>query len=56
MHSVGPDAIALFARTARALGDALRGLARERKDDPAAARDLTAAADALDRALRHIAP
>lgn len=49
-----PDATALFARSARALADALRGLALERPDDPAAVRDLTAAADAIDRALTHL--
>jgi hypothetical protein len=51
-----PDSTAIFARTAGSLAQTLRSLARERGREPQAARDLTAAADAIDRALPHLSP
>ena len=51
-----PDPTAIFSRSAHALAETFRALAREQGDaDHDAVHDLTAAADAIDRALRHIA-
>jgi hypothetical protein len=49
-----PDPNAIFRRSAVALAEAFRGLARERKDDPEAVKDLLAAASAIERALTRI--
>jgi hypothetical protein len=50
-----PDASAIFRRSALALAETFRALARERGTrDPDATRDLTTAADAIDQALQHI--
>jgi hypothetical protein len=49
-----PDPTAIFTRSAHALAETFRALARERAGDVEAVHDLEAAADAIDRALRHI--
>jgi hypothetical protein len=49
------DADAIFRRTALALAEAFRGLADERKDDPEAAQDMTDAAEAIEKAVAHLA-
>lgn len=49
-------ATVIFTRSAHALAETFRALARERGagDPDDAARDLTTAADAIDQALKHI--
>lgn len=49
-----PDPNEVFRKSAAALAEAFRGLADEHHDDADAKRDLLAAADAIDRALRHL--
>ncbi len=44
----------VFRKSAAALAEAFRGLADEHRDDADAMRDLLAAANAIDRALRHL--
>lgn len=49
-----PDLNVVFRKSAAALAEAFRGLADEHHADADATRDLLAAADAIDRALRHL--
>jgi hypothetical protein len=50
-----PDLNVIFRRSAAALAEAFRGLAREREaTDPEAVKDLLAAASAIERPLAHI--
>jgi hypothetical protein len=49
------EADAVFRRTALALAEAFRGLADERKADPEVAKDMTDAAEAIEKAVAHLA-
>lgn len=49
-----PDPNAVFRKSAAALAEAFRGLANEHSEDADGVRDLLEAADAIDRALRHL--